>query len=59
METECIDTFLDSPDDVCGWTEAPTVEGSSYPVQPRSMVFLARMAESGSSGGTAGIEGTG
>src|SRR5271157_506016 len=35
-----VDTFLDSPDDICDWSEAPTVEGSTYPVQPRSVVLL-------------------
>ena len=35
-----IDTFLDSPDDVRAWADAPTVPGSSYLVQPRSVVLL-------------------
>ena len=35
-----IDTFLDSPDDVCAWADAPTVQASSYLVQPRSVVLL-------------------
>ena len=35
-----IDTFLDSPDDVCAWADAPTVQDSSYLVQPRSVVLL-------------------
>ena len=36
----CLDTFLDSPDDICTWPEAKTVTGSTYPVQPRSIVML-------------------
>jgi isoamylase len=35
-----IDTYLEPPDDFCPWTEAPAVEGSSYLVQPRSVVLL-------------------
>ena len=35
-----IDTFLDSPHDVCRWDEAPTVHEASYVVQPRSVVLL-------------------
>jgi len=54
-----IDTFPDSPEDVCYWEDAPRIEGPSYRVQPRSMVFLATVAESDSIGGIAGIEGTG
>ena len=37
-----VDTFPDSPDDICDWSEAPTVEGSTYLVQPRSVVLLTR-----------------
>jgi len=40
----CIDTYLDSPDDARGWTEAPAIEDSSYLVQPRSVVFLVTRA---------------
>ncbi len=36
----CIDTFLDSPDDIRDWAEAPVVYGSIYRVQPRSVVVL-------------------
>ena len=36
-----VDTFRDSPDDICSWAGAPTVQGSTYPVQPRSVVILA------------------
>ena len=35
-----IDTFLDSPDDVRAWAEAPVLEGTTYVVQPRSVVLL-------------------
>ncbi len=36
----CIDTFLESPDDICDWTVAPVVDGVTYRVQPRSTVLL-------------------
>ena len=35
-----IDTFLDSPDDICEATSAPAVTGANYRVQPRSVVVL-------------------
>src|SRR5215813_13119392 len=35
-----IDTFLDSPDDIADWDQAPEVAGSSYRVRPRSVVIL-------------------
>jgi isoamylase len=35
-----IDTYLESPVDFCPWDEAPVIEGSSYLVQPRSVVLL-------------------
>jgi glycogen operon protein len=35
-----IDTFLDSPEDFCEWDEAPSLKGSTYLVQPRSIVLL-------------------
>jgi len=35
-----IDTFLDSPDDIADRDHAPEVAGSSYRVQPRSVVIL-------------------
>jgi glycogen operon protein len=39
----CIDTFLDSPNDICGWEAAPPLKQSSYRVQPRSVAaFIAR-----------------
>jgi glycogen operon protein len=35
-----IDTALDSPDDIVEWSSAPAVTGTSYAVQPRSVVAL-------------------
>ena len=35
-----IDTSLESPDDICPWTEAPVVDASTYKVQARSVVLL-------------------
>jgi len=35
-----VDTYLDPPDDICGWTNARTVRGSTCLVQPRSVVLL-------------------
>jgi isoamylase len=38
----CIDTALESPDDICTWETAPVlIEESVYLVQPRSVVLLA------------------
>jgi isoamylase len=37
----CIDTFLPSPDDIQRWQDAREIAGSSYTVQPRSVVVLA------------------
>jgi isoamylase len=36
----CIDTYLDSPDDICGWTDAQALQGSRCRVEPRSIVLL-------------------
>jgi glycogen operon protein len=36
----CVDTYLDPPDDICGWTNAQSLQGSTYLVQPRSVVVL-------------------
>jgi glycogen operon protein len=48
-----IDTALDSPDDLCGWASAPVLTGSSYRVQPRSVVVLIAplLNETGGPGG--------
>jgi isoamylase len=35
-----IDTALDSPEDIHPWDQAPVVSGSTYLVQPRSIVVL-------------------
>jgi glycogen operon protein len=35
-----IDTFLDSPDDIVDWEEAPPVPGLTYRTEPRSVVVL-------------------
>jgi isoamylase len=36
----CVDTFRDPPADICGWANAPTLQGSTCRVQPRSAVLL-------------------
>jgi len=41
----CVDTYLDAPDDICSWADAPKLQGSIYRVQPRSVVFLVAKAE--------------
>ena len=38
----CVDTFLDSPDDICTWPDASVVNGSTYLVRPRTVVLLTR-----------------
>jgi glycogen operon protein len=35
-----VDTFLESPDDICDLPVAPIVEPLTYVVQPRSVVLL-------------------
>jgi glycogen operon protein len=40
----CVDTFLDSPDDICDWAKGPIVPDTTYLVQPRSVVLLAAQA---------------
>lgn len=35
-----IDTSSPSPDDICAWEKAPTVSGSSFVVEARSLVLL-------------------
>lgn len=40
-----LDTSLQAPDDICTFSNAPLLEGSSYLVNPRSIVALARIAE--------------
>ena len=41
----CMDTALDSPNDVCPWQVAPAVQPTTYLVQPRSIVILALSLE--------------
>ena len=36
----CIDTYLDPPDDICGWTDAQMLHAPTYTVAPRSLVIL-------------------
>ena len=40
-----LDTFLEAPDDICAFSNAPPVAGSSYLVNPRSIAVLARIAD--------------
>ena len=42
-----IDTALDSPHDIVPWESAPTVPGSAYRVEARSVVFLYAVARPG------------
>ena len=53
-----IDTYPDSPDDISDWADAPMVQGPAYTVQPRSVVLLASMWESGPIQGETGKEGS-
>lgn len=46
----CIDTALDSPDDIKRLDAAPPVADASYAVQPRSVVVLALQLEAGAPG---------
>jgi isoamylase len=41
----CIDTALNSPDDICPWKTAPLVTQATYVAQPRSVVLLALALE--------------
>jgi glycogen operon protein len=41
----CIDTALESPDDICPWNIAPLVIRTTYVAQPRSVVLLAQALE--------------
>ncbi len=36
----CIDTFLESPEDILEWDDAPVVQARNYLVQPHSIVVL-------------------
>jgi glycogen operon protein len=35
-----VDTYLDPPNDIRDWADAPQVDGSTREVQPRSVVLL-------------------
>jgi glycogen operon protein len=37
-----IDTYLESPNDICNMAQAPAVDGPTYFVQPHSVVLLAK-----------------
>lgn len=39
-----LDTALESPDDIYAWAQAPVLEGTTYVVQPRSVVLLVARA---------------
>jgi hypothetical protein len=41
----CIDTALDSPDDICPWECAPVINQETYEAQPRSVVLLVTALE--------------
>jgi len=41
-----VDTSLDTPKDICGWSDTAAAEGSTYVVQPRSVVILICTARS-------------
>jgi isoamylase len=41
----CMDTALDSPDDICSWKTAPILTQAMYVAQPRSVVLLALALE--------------
>lgn len=36
-----VDTYRDPPDDICRWVDAPTMQGTTCRVEPRSIVLLA------------------
>jgi isoamylase len=41
----CVDTYLDPPDDICGWADALRLQGSTCWVRPRSVVLLLAKGE--------------
>jgi len=51
----CIDTALDSPDDIYPWETAPVVKQATYVAQPRSVVLFA-LALEGSTGSVPQVE---
>jgi glycogen operon protein len=36
----CVDTYLDPPNDICSWADAPTLQEPTCRVEPRSVVLL-------------------
>jgi isoamylase len=40
-----LDTFLEPPDDICSFSNAPPIGSSSYLVNPRSIAALVRIAD--------------
>ena len=47
-----IDTFREAPEDLQHWSDAPLHSGGHYTVQARSVVLLARLADTGDSAAT-------
>ena len=43
----CIDTSLESPDDICRWDEAPCLPPAACVVQARSVILLAAALQRG------------
>jgi isoamylase len=52
----CIDTALDSPDDILPWDLAPVVERESYVAQPRSVVLLSLGLQQNGEAAAAGVD---
>jgi isoamylase len=52
----CIDTALDSPDDILPWDLAPVVERESYVAQPRSVVLLSLGLQQSGEAAAAGVD---
>jgi isoamylase len=50
-----VDTYLDPPDDICAWADALTLPGSTYCVQPRSVVILLAKAGAEQEVGASGV----
>jgi isoamylase len=50
-----VDTYLDPPEDICAWADAPTLPGSTYRVQPRSVVILLAKAGAEQEVGASGV----
>ncbi len=47
----CIDTALQSPDDICHWDKAPAVPSETYVAGPRSVVLLVLALQAPEEGG--------